>query len=155
MGIKNVADLVPLNATQVSPLDPARKAYHLVPFSVARTDTSAKKVAVLPADATIIGFRYFIQVASDAATTAIVTLTGQGVGPSGQTFAFGAQNVKVAALGSGLMNATTNVLTGVFNLERTPATQTSGDIIIYATYSETGTASTTGGPFYFLIEYVR
>ena len=155
MGIKNVADLVPLNPTMVSPITPVRKMYLLVPISVARTDTSAKKVAVLPADATIIGFRFFNPTPSNATTTAIVTLTGQGVGPTGATFAFGSQNVLAAGGSSGLMNATANTVTGVFNLERPPAVQTSGDIIIYATYSETGTASTTGGPFYFLIEYVR
>jgi len=155
MGIKSVADLVPLNPTQISPIGPVRKDYHLVPFQVARTDTVAKKVAVLPADATILGFRFYIQTPSNAGTTGIVTLTGQGVGPTGATFAFGSQSVLAAAGNTGLMNATVNTVTGIFNLERPPAVQTSGDIIIYATYSETGTASTTGGPFYFVIEYVR
>lgn len=155
MGIKNVADLVPLNPTMVSPDYPTRKDYHLVPFSVARTDTAAKKVAVLPADATILGIRFYIETASNAGTTAGITLTGQGVGPTGQTFAFGTQSVLAAAGNTGLMNATVNRLTGIFNLERPPAVQTSGDIIIYATYAETGTASTAGGPFDFVIEYVR
>lgn len=155
MGIKNVADLIPLNPTQISPLGPTRKAYHLVPFQVLRTNTTATKVAVLPADATILGFRFYIQTASNATTTATVTLTGQGVGPTGATFAFGSQSVLAAAGNTGIMNATVNTVTGVFNLERPPAVQTSGDIIIYATYAETGTASTTGGPFYFVIEYVR
>jgi hypothetical protein len=152
MGIKNVADLVPLNPTQISPIGPARKAYHLVPFQVDRTETVATKEAVLPADATILGIRWYVQTPSNAGTTATVTLTGQGVGPGGATFNFGSQSV--AAAGYGFMG-TVNTVTGVFNLERPPAVQTSGDIIIYATYAETGTASTTGGPFYFVIEYVR
>jgi hypothetical protein len=155
MGIKSVADLVPLNPTQISPLNPVRKMALIVPFQVVRTNTTATKVAVLPADATIVGIRYYIQTPSNAGTTASVTLTGQGVGPGGQTFAFGSQNVLAAGGNTGLMNATVNIATGVFNLERPPAVQTSGDIIIYATYAETGTASTTGGPFYFIIEYVR
>jgi hypothetical protein len=155
MGIKNVADLIPLNPTQISPLGPARKSYTLVPFQVLRTNTTATKVAVLPADATILGIRFYIPTASNATTTAGVTLTGQGVGPTGATFAFGTQSVLAAAGNTGLMNATVNTVTGIFNLERPPAVQTSGDIIIYATYAETGTASTTGGPFYFLIEYTR
>src|SRR5712664_1358822 len=155
MGIKSVADLVPLNPTQISPIGPVRKDYHLVPFQVARTDTVAKNVAVLPADATILGFRFYIQTPSNAGTTGIVTLTGQGVGPTGATFSFGSQSVLAAAGNTGLMNATVNTVTCIFNLERPPAVQTSGDIIIYATYSETGTASTTGCPFYFVIEYVR
>lgn len=153
MGIKNVADLVQLNPSYPDAQNPVRKSRLVVPFQVARSNTTAVKVAVLPADATITGFQWYVQTASNATTTAVVTLTGQGVGPTGQTFAFGSQSV--LATGSGWMNATTNILTGVFNLERAPAVQTSGDIIIYATYSETGTASTAGGPFYFLIDYVR
>jgi hypothetical protein len=153
MGFKQVADLTPLNPSYPDALNPVRKDYHLVPFQVARTNTTAFKVAVLPADATILGIRWYVQTASNAGTTAVVTLTGQGVGPTGATFAFGSQTVLAA--GTGLMNATVNTVTGIFNLERPPAVQTSGDIIVYATYSETGTASTTGGPFYFVIEYVR
>jgi hypothetical protein len=156
MGIKSVADLVPLNPTQISPLGPTRKAYHLVPFQVLRTNTTATKVAVLPADATILGFRFYIQTASSGTnTSASVTLTGQGVGPNGATFAFGSQNVFTGAPSTGIMAATVNTVTGIFNLERPPAVQTSGDIIIYATYAEAGGTSTTGGPFYFVIEYVR
>lgn len=155
MGIKQVADLTQLNPSYPDALNPVRKQYHLVPFQVARTNTTAFKVAVLPADATILGFRFYIPTASNAGTTAGVTLTGQGVGPGGATFAFGTQSVLAAAGNTGIMNATVNTTTGIFNLERPPAVQTSGDIIIYATYAETGTASSTGGPFYFLIEYTR
>lgn len=155
MGIKAVADLTQLNPAFPDALNPVRKDYYIVPFQVARTNTSAFKVAVLPADATILGFRFYIQTPSNAGTTATVTLTGQGVGPSGQAFTFGSQSVLAAAGNTGLMNATVNTATGIFNLERAPATQTSGDIIIYAVYAETGTASSTGGPFYFTIEYTR
>lgn len=155
MGIKQVADLTQLNPSFPDALNPVRKDYHLVPFQVARTNTSAFKVAVLPADATILGIRFYIQTPSNAGTTATVALTGQGVGPSGATFNFGSQSVLAAAGNTGLMNATVNTVTGIFNLERPPAQQTSGDIIIYAQYAETGSASTTGGPFYFVIEYVR
>lgn len=153
MGIKNVADLVQLNPSYPDAQNPVRKSRLVVPFQVLRTNTTATKVAVLPADATIVGFTWFIQTASNAGTTAGVTLTGQGVGPTGQTFAFGTQSV--LAGGTYLMNSTVNILTGTFNLERAPAVQTSGDIIIYATYAETGTASSTGGPFYCIIDYVR
>lgn len=155
MGIKSVADLISLNPSFPDAQNPVRKSRLVVPFQVLRTNTTAIKVAVLPADATILGFQYFIQTPSNATTTAIVTLTGQGVGPTGATFAFGSQSVLAAAGNTGWMNATVNTVTGIFNLERPPAVQTSGDIIVYATYSETGTASTTGGPFYFVIDYVR
>lgn len=155
MGIKNVADLIPLNPAMVSPDSPVRKSRLVVPFQVVRTNTTATKVAVLPADATILGFTWYIQVPTSGGGTtgATVTMTGQGVGPTGQTFAFGAQSV--FAGGTYLMNSTVNILTGTFNLERPPAVQTSGDIIIYATYAEAGGTSTTGGPFYCVIDYVR
>jgi hypothetical protein len=155
MGIKNVADLVPLNPSYPDALNPVRRDYIVVPFQVQRTNTTAVKVAVLPADATILGIRYYVQTPTSGGgtTAATVTLTGQGVGPGGATFAFGSQSVFAA--GTGLMNATVNTVTGIFNLERPPATQTSGDIIVYATYAETGGTSTAGGPFYFIIEYVR
>jgi hypothetical protein len=154
MGIKQIADLVPLNPTQISPLGPTRKAYHLVPFQVVRTETTATKVAVLPADATILGIRWYVQTPTSGGGTTggTVTLTGQGVGPGGATFNFGSQSTFAA--GYGFMG-TVNTVTGVFNLERPPAVQTSGDIIIFATYADVGGVSTAGGPFYFVIEYVR
>lgn len=154
MGFKNVGDIIQLNPAFPDALNPVRKEYAIVPFQVLRTDTAASiKKAVLPADATILGFRFYIQTPSNNVTTATVTLTGQGVGPSGATFAFGSQSVATA--GTYLMNSTVNTVTGTFNLERPPAVQTSGDIYIFAQYAETGTASTTGGPFYVVVEYVR
>lgn len=156
MGIKNVADLTQLNPAYPDALNPVRKEYHLVPFAVARTNTTAFKVAVLPADATILGIRYYIPTASNAGTTAGVVLTGVGsAGAGAVNFTFGTQSVLAAAGTNGLMQATVNTTTGIFNLERAPAQQTQGDITVYAQYAETGTASSTGGPFYFVIEYVR
>lgn len=156
MGIKNVADLVQLNPSYPDALNPARKTYHVVPFSVGRGNTSLTKVAVLPADATILGIRYYIETASNAGTTAGVTLTGTGTAGAGAvSFTFGTQSVLAAAGNTGIMNATVNRTTGIFNLERAPAQQTQGDIYVYAQYAETGTASNAGGPFDFVIEYVR
>lgn len=156
MGIKNVADLTQLNPAYPDALNPVRKEYHLVPVMVTRSMTTATKIAVLPADATVLGIRKYIQTASNAGTTASVTFTGQGVGPQGQAMNFGSDNVLAAGGSAGFITSpTVNTSTGEFNLERAPATQTSGDIIVYGTYAETGTASTTGGPFYYVIEYVR
>jgi hypothetical protein len=156
MGIKQVADLTQLNPSYPDALNPTRKAYHLVPVTVSRTNTTATKIAVLPADATVLGIRRYIQTASNAGTTATVTFTGQGVGPQGQAMTFGSDNVLVTTGNTGPITApTVNTSTGIMNLERPPATQTSGDIIVYATYAETGTASTAGGPFIYVIEYVR
>lgn len=157
MGYKNVGDIIQLNPAYPSPLNPVRKEYAIVPFQVLRTDTATNvKKAVLPADATILGFRLYSSTASNATTTATIHLYGQGVGPTGQTFDFGTFDVKTAfGAGTFLLNTTVNILTGTFNLERPPAVQTSGDIYIYATYAETGTASSTGGPWYILVEYTR
>lgn len=157
MGYKQVADLTELNPAFPSPLNPVRKEYAIVPFQVTRSNTTAFKAAVLPADATILGFRLYSQTASNAGTTATIALTGVGVGPSGATFNFGTFSVLAGGVGAGtyLLNTTVNPVTGTFNLERPPATQTSGDIYINAVYAETGTASTTGGPWNILVEYTR
>jgi hypothetical protein len=157
MGIKNVADLNPLNPAYPDALNPTSKQLVIVPFQILRADTTVMKQAVIPADATILGFRIYGQTASNAGTSANITLTGQGVGPGGQAFNFGTFSVLAGGVGAGtyLLNTTSNPLTGVFNLERPPATQTSGDIIIYGVYAEVGTASNAGGPWNFVIEYVR
>jgi hypothetical protein len=150
-------DLNPLNPAAPTPLIPERKEYAVVPFDVTRSMTATNvKQAVLPADATILGFRLYGTVASNATTTATIHLYGQGVGPSGATFDFGTFDVKgTYGAGTFLLPTTVNLVTGTFNAERPPATQTSGDIYIYATYAETGTASTAGGPWYIVVEYVR
>src|SRR5260370_18472878 len=121
MGYLNVTDLNQLNPAYPTPLVPTRKHYHLVPFQVVRTDTTLIKQAVLPADATILGFRLYSQTASNAGTSATIALTGQGVGPTGQAFNFGTFNVLAtgtAPVGAAtyLLNTTSNPLTGVFNL---------------------------------------
>lgn len=156
MGIKNVADLTQLNPSYPDALNPTRKNRHVVPVQVTRAMTSATKIAVLPADATVVSIMKYIQTASNAGTTASVTFTGQGVGPSGPALAFGSDNVLAAGGSFGFITSpTVNFTSGIMNLERPPAVQTMGDQIIYATYAETGTASSTGGPFIYLIEYVR
>lgn len=161
MGYKNVGDIIQLNPAFPDALNPVRKEYAIVPFQVLRTDTAANiKKAVLPADATILGFRIYGSTASNAGTSATLALTGQGVGPSGATFNFGTFNLLATGtapvgVGTYLLNSTVNIVTGTFNLERPPATQTSGDIYIYAQYAESGTASSAGGPWYVLVEYTR
>lgn len=157
MGIKNVADLVQLNPSYPDALNPTRKNAHIVPVQVTRTMTSATKVAVLPADATIIAIFKYIQTASNAGTTATVTFAGNSTGPGGPgALAFGSDNVLAAGGSTGFITTpTVNFVNGIFTLERAPATQTMGDQVITATYAETGTASSTGGPFNYLILYVR
>lgn len=146
----NAQDLTPLNPDYPSPLNPVRKEYAIVPFQVSRSNTTAFKVAVLPDDATILGIRYYNNTAaSNAGTTATVTITATPLGPgSGGQYTLATYDAKGTATGSGFLSSSTE-----FNLFRAGA-QT-GDILIKATYAETGTASTAGGPWYFLIEYTR
>lgn len=147
----NTQDLNPLNPAYPTPLVPVRKEFAIVPFSVSRTETTVgTKQAVLPDDATILGIRYYNNTAaSNAGTTATVTITATPLGPgSGGAYVLGTFDAKGTALGSGFITSSTE-----FNLFRAGA-QT-GDILITANYAETGTASTTGGPWIFLIEYTR
>jgi hypothetical protein len=146
----NAQDLTPLNPDYPSPLNPVRKEFAIVPFQVARSNTTAFKVAVLPEDATILGVRYYNNTAvSNAGTTATVTITATPLGPgSGGQYTLGTYDAKGTSTGSGFVSSSTE-----FNLSRAGAQL--GDILIKAVYAETGTASTSGGPWIFLIEYTR
>lgn len=106
--------------------------------TIARTDTSAKTIGILPKGATLLGLSYQVPVASDAAGTATISL-----GYSGGT-------------GVELINAASVKTLGQFAtaspaLSGTPlaAAQT-----VVGLYAETSTASTTGGPFPVIAEFV-
>lgn len=142
MGIKAV-ELAPF--AQVSAITPPGKDVKTKYFSLARTDTTAVVKAVLPFNATIVDFRIF-GAASNAGTTATVS-----VGTSATATEFiNAQDVKTAG---GLIRPTSTVsATNLPNLEASPPT---GDVIIWAKYAETGTASSAGGPYIVFIDYVE
>lgn len=147
MGIK-FQDVTPLNPAYPSPLNAVRKDFAMVPAGATRAMTTATKIAVLAADATILGIKFYPTTVSNAATTATVTLTAKFVA-TGTTVTLGTVDVKGTTTSTAIASA------NFFNIERPPAVTTSGDIYIYAQYAETGTASTAGGPFYFSIEFVR
>ncbi len=108
-------------------------------IQVARTDTTAFDAVVLPATAVITGVYVLGSVASNAATTATVT-----VGYSaGGTEVLNAFDVKTNGKGYNPAGATTSVA----------GTQLTTDQHLYAKYAETGTASTAGGPWYVKVEY--
>lgn len=144
MGFKAV-DLAPLGAYGPSAITPSSKDVVVKAFRVARTDTTAAVKAVLPADATIIDI-WLVGAASDAATTATVSI---GSTSTSTEFVNG-QDVKTA--GGSIRPSTAYQAANLPNLENIPL---SGDISVYAKYAETGTASTTGGPWTVFIEYVR
>lgn len=113
-------------------------------FSIARTDTSAAVMLQLPAQAKILYFVCNGDTASDAATTAIVS-----VGSTSSSNEYGTTDVK----GSGA-KATVFGTGGLGTVSLSSATPLGTNLPIYAKYAETGTASTTGGPWIVDVVYV-
>ena len=144
MGFKQI-DLVPISSTGPTVNIPASKDGYLKVFQVSRTDTTASLKAVLPADASILGFLIF-GTASDAGTTANISI---GTNSTANQLV-NAQDVKTAG---GLIIPTSTVNSAnVMQLENIPL---GTDIQIWAKYAETGTVSTTGGPYKVAVWYVR
>lgn len=143
MGFKAI-DLTPIASYGPSATTPYCKDVVVKAFQVLRTDTTAAVKAVLPGDATIIDIR-IAGVASNAATTATISIGST----STATEYINAQDVKTAG---GMIRPTATFSTNLPNLENSPVT---GDLPIYAKYAETGTASSSGGPYTVLVEYVR
>lgn len=109
--------------------------------TVARTDTSAKYLFMLPADAMIVGIRMF-GTASDAGTSATVTLKNAPI-DTGTAASFATADAKTT---TGAV--TTGSLSGIaFN--RVGVAQR-----ITAEYAEVGDASTAGGSWTIVVEYL-
>lgn len=145
MGFKKT-DVNVLSATGPTVLIPTSKSTDAKLFSVSRTDTTSTVKCVLAADSSIIGVKFFGSTDSDAGTTASVTIT---VSNNTGTVSTGSVDVKA----NGATTAEVQ-MTNLPNLEDVPAFM-NGDLVISATYAETGTASTTGGPWFVLVEFVR
>ena len=141
MGFKQ-ADVVPF--MDPSPITPPSKSDVTKLFQVVRTDTTNTVKCVLPAQATILSISAFPGTASNAGTTAAVTIT---VSNNTGVIATGSGNLLTGGIGT---NGGAVVMTGLPNLEPLPLL---GDLVIRAQYAETGTASTTGGPFIFRVVY--
>lgn len=131
-------------AATISPITPAGKDVQVKAFTVARTDTVSSVKAELPADASILSIVREGSVASDAATTATVTIT---VANNGGTVSSKADDVKGSGAVTGFVT-----MSNLPNLQPMPL---NGDLTITAVYAETGTASTTGGPWNYIVTYVR
>lgn len=139
MGIKG-SDLAPI---QVTPYTPPGKEVKTKIFQVARTDTVTAVKAQLPANVSIIDIRFFTNTASDATTSASISL-GNGT----TTTAFvNAQDVKTAA---GIVRPTSTV----GNIAVTETVPLGGNIQITATYLSSG-AQTVGGPWVVFVDYVE
>jgi hypothetical protein len=144
MGLKAV-DITPVSTTGPTTNIPASKDVITKTFTVSRTETSSTLKAVLPADASILTVVKSVGTNSDAATTATVTIVASN--NSGAISTGTAYDVKTAGTTAAIVQ-----MPNLPNLEPLPLL---GDIKITATYAETGTASTTGGPWYFTVTYVR
>jgi hypothetical protein len=111
---------------------------------VVRTDTTAFVGLVLPKYAIPVGYYVLGQVASDAATTATVSV---GTSATSNELVNGF-DVKTAATGVGYNPVAGKAVGAAIG------TQLTADTPVYFKYAETGTASTTGGPWIIKIEYL-
>jgi hypothetical protein len=110
-------------------------------FAATRTMTTATNALVLPKDAQVIGLSIVGAAVSNAGTTA--TLSIGKVGGNGHDY-LNAYDVK-GATGAGQQVPTSATL---------PATALTVDTQVTVTYAETGTASTSGGPWLVVLEYI-
>ena len=137
-------DLTPLNSGFPTALTPVSKDQSAKFFKITRTDTAQVVRAVLPADATITGIRIYGSTVSNAATTATATIT---VTNNSGTVSTGTVDVKT--------NGATTDFVQMSNLPNIQPVPLAGDLQVKIQYAETGTASSSGGPWVCMLEYVR
>lgn len=119
--------------------------------AVTRTNTTAKAVGTLPASAQIVGISVFGKTASDAATTATVKLQSRiSDGSAAAADLTAAIDVK-GANGLQILSGASNL--AVANILFLPNAASKPQHLL-VTYAETGGASTTGGPWYFIVDYI-
>jgi hypothetical protein len=140
MGVKTLTPI----ASQLSPITPAAKDVQTNFFQVARTDTVSSLKGAVPADATILNIVRSGSVASNALTTATVTIM---VTNNLGTVSTKADDVKTSGATTGFVEMS--------NLPNTEPLPLVGDLTISAVYAETGTASTLGGPWNYTVFFVR
>jgi len=108
---------------------------------VARTDTTAFEAFILPKGAVVAGAYVMGAVASDAATTAIIDV---GTNPGTADEIVDSFSVKTNGLGYHAIGSAGGSANG---------SQLTADTLYKARYAETGTASSTGGPWLVKVEY--
>jgi hypothetical protein len=138
-------DLNVISSTGPTTNIPVSKDVNIKAFQVARTDTSSTLKAVLPGDASILNIIMTGSSNSDAGSTATVTVVVSN--NTGAISTGTAVNVKTSGATTQLVQ-----MPSLPNIQPVPLT---GDLNITATYAETGSASTTGGPYTFIVTYVR
>jgi hypothetical protein len=124
-------------STTFTPYTPAAKGVQARRVQATRADTTARLVAQLPGDASIVGIK-ISGTASNAGTTATLSVGTT----STATELINAQSVLAAGLPTGMI--------GVMDLPATTAPKN-----IYVKYAESGTASSAGGAWDVVIFFVR
>lgn len=119
---------------------------------ISRTDTTAKDLFTLPKNARTLFFLIWGNAASNALTTATISLGKKG--GTGSEYLSG-YDVKTAASGNGMTLPNLQLLMG-YNAAATPVdtAKLTTDTTITGTYAETGAASTLGGPWTVEVFYV-
>lgn len=125
----------------ISTITPAAKDVRVKAFQIARTDTTQTTKAWLPANASILNVSVRRSVTSDGETASVSV----GYGSTTNNL-INALTVKTAGLTFGTLDTV---------IAQPEGNQPGEDIKITAVYTETGTASTTGGPFVVMIQYVN
>jgi hypothetical protein len=136
-------DVTPISSTGPTVLIPTSKDVVVKTFKIARTETSDVLKVVLPADASIVGFKVYGSTAADSATSSTLTFT---IANNGGTVSSGTYDAKTNGAVTGEVT-----MSGLPNIQPMPL---NGDLTIKAKYGEVG-AATTGGPWNVLVTYVR
>ena len=136
---------LPVGITTVTP--PAVELYSKYVL-VARTDTTAFDACVIPKNTIISGVFVTGQVLNNAVTTAVIDV---GTNPGTTNELLAAFDVK-GATGKGhyTAGAFAGTLVGVINASTSGST---ADVLYKAKVTETGGASTLGGPWLVRVEY--
>lgn len=108
--------------------------------TIARTDTAAKTLGLLPQNAQIVAIHVFVGTSSNAGTTATIS-----VGKSGGT---GVEYVNTVDVKGGQGVIALGTKGGGYG------TVGSSSVTVTGIYAETGTASNAGGPFNVAINYI-
>ncbi len=137
-------------ATQTGANGMPSKAVQSLRGFITRTNLTSKELFTLPKNARVLFFTVWGKAASDAGTSASIS-----IGKSGGTGAeyLSAYDVKTAASGNGLTVPNAQLLIG-YDTTPTDTAKLSVDTTVTAKYVEAGTASTVGGPWTIEVFYV-
>ena len=144
MGFKSIE----ISPSSVTPTTPGAKDVAVKAFRVARTETTAALKTYLPHNASIVDVWIVGNTASDATTSASISV---GTTTSSCNEILNALSVKTSA---GMIRPTTTLGTGVYtDTESVPPA--SAPKAIYAKYTSSGAESTTVGPWTVFISYAQ